>query len=119
MLFRVQVIMWLWHQTISDTSIKRCNINTSSFIFCHQLQGLITTIYAIYDIVPRERWIVVYIGGTNIIPNDFNPLNMTIVSNDPSWWPQIIAFRGVSYFQGSWRAGGLTQSLTVISQLHP
>jgi hypothetical protein len=34
---------------------------------------------------------------------------MTVVSNDPEWWPTISSFRGASYFQGSWRADSLTQ----------
>ena len=32
-----------------------------------------------------------------------NLLNMTIVSNDPIWWPIIDSHRSYSYFIGSWR----------------
>ncbi|KAG2141985.1 hypothetical protein BD769DRAFT_1424749 [Suillus cothurnatus] len=35
-----------------------------------------------------------------------NNLNMTIISNDPSWWPIINAYRLSSNFAGSWRAVG-------------
>jgi len=53
-----------------------------------------------------------------------NNLNMTIISNDPSWWPIINAYRLSSNFAGSWRAVGdwslsLSLTLTVISQLPP
>ncbi|OJA13047.1 hypothetical protein AZE42_11176 [Rhizopogon vesiculosus] len=42
-------------------------------------------------------------GGSIYRPHspltDINPLNMTIVLNDPSLWPEISYFRGISYFQ--------------------
>jgi len=44
---------------------------------------------------------------------------MIIVSDDPSWWPVINFVTIQSYFLGSWRANGQTQSLTVFAQLHP
>jgi hypothetical protein len=30
------------------------------------------------------------------------PFNMTLISNDPSWWPSIEAYRVQSYFARSW-----------------
>jgi hypothetical protein len=50
---------------------------------------------------------------------DTNPLNMTIVSNDPIWWPVISYFRVYSYFSGSWKASGLIHNLTMVFQLYP
>jgi hypothetical protein len=47
-----------------------------------------------------------------------NPLNMTIVFNDPSLWPVISYLRGISYFQDSWNESCLLQSLMCFSQLH-
>jgi len=44
---------------------------------------------------------------------------MTVVSNDPVWWPTISFYREVSYYQGSWRTRAVTQSLMVTAQLHP
>jgi hypothetical protein len=44
---------------------------------------------------------------------------MTIVSNDPIWWPIINYCRVYSYFSGLWRASGFTQFLTTLSQLYP
>jgi hypothetical protein len=44
---------------------------------------------------------------------------MTVVSNDPMWWPVISFFRGYSYFAGPWKATGLIQILTMVFQLHP
>jgi len=48
------------------------------------------------------------ISSTNIdlrLPNspltDANPFNMTIVSNDPIWWPIISYFRESSYFSAA------------------
>lgn len=32
------------------------------------------------------------------------PDSMTLISNDPSWWPLINSSRIASYFAGSWRA---------------
>lgn len=50
----------------------------------------------------------------------FNSLfKMTLVSDDPSWWPTINFVTIQSYFIGSWRANDITQSLTVFAQLHP
>jgi hypothetical protein len=43
--------------------------------------------------------------------------NMTVVSDYLDWWPAIdVAY---NYVAGSWRASGLAQSLTVLSQSHP
>jgi hypothetical protein len=49
---------------------------------------------------------------------DANHLNMTLVSNDPSWWPMIAYIRGQSYLFGSCRESGLAQILTMVSQLY-
>jgi hypothetical protein len=39
---------------------------------------------------------------------------MTVVSNDPSWWPLINAGRIASYFAGSWR---VSHMMTLMTQL--
>jgi hypothetical protein len=45
---------------------------------------------------------------------------MTVVLNDPSFWPLISFVREMSYAEGVWRASAVGQSLTVkvASQLH-
>jgi hypothetical protein len=42
------------------------------------------------------------------------PLNMTVVSSDPGWWPLIQSFHFYSYFVGSWRFGGM-MSVTLLT----
>jgi hypothetical protein len=39
------------------------------------------------------------------ILTDANPLNMALVSNDPSFWPTISFYREYSYFTGLWSMG--------------
>jgi hypothetical protein len=53
------------------------------------------------------------------LTNTTNHLNMTVVSNDPIWWPVISYFRVYSHFSGSWTASGLIQILTMVFQLYP
>jgi hypothetical protein len=55
---------------------------------------------------------------------DANLLDMTFVSNDPSWWPVIDMNRYNNYFIGSWRSNGTTLMMShsifyVVSQSHP
>jgi hypothetical protein len=50
---------------------------------------------------------------------DTSHLNMTLVSNDPIWWPWISYFRVFSYFSGLWKASGLIHILTMVFQLYP
>jgi len=40
----------------------------------------------------------IYLRPPNLPLTDTNPFNMTIVSNDPIWWPTISYFREASYF---------------------
>jgi hypothetical protein len=63
----------------------------------------------------NTTWLV---SPPSSLPTDTNPLNMTIVLNDPFLWPEISFTRALSYFDGSWRVTPLTQPLTVVSQLH-
>jgi hypothetical protein len=49
---------------------------------------------------------------------DTNHLNMTVVSNDPIWWPLISYLRECSYFAGPWKASSLIHILTMIFQLY-
>ncbi|KAG2335290.1 hypothetical protein BDR05DRAFT_969505 [Suillus weaverae] len=49
---------------------------------------------------------------------------MTLVSNDPSWWPAINANLISSYFIGLWRVSPMTMLMTrlilaAVSQLPP
>jgi hypothetical protein len=53
-----------------------------------------------------------------------NLLDMTIVSNDPIWWPVIDKIRYNNYFIGSWRSSGTTLVMShsifdVVLQSHP
>jgi hypothetical protein len=50
---------------------------------------------------------------------DTNHLNMTVVSNDPIWWPVISYIRVYSYFSGPWKASDLIHILTMVFQLYP
>jgi len=40
----------------------------------------------------------IYLRPPNSSLTDTNPFNMTIVSDDPIWWPIISSFREWSYF---------------------
>jgi hypothetical protein len=74
-----------------------------------------------------KRWKMVLISSTNaIIVCPSNPApslpssnSMTLVSNDPSWWPVINGSFIFSYFLGSWRIGRMMNwfILTPISHL--
>ncbi|KAG2359088.1 hypothetical protein BDR07DRAFT_238323 [Suillus spraguei] len=45
-----------------------------------------------------KRWAVVYMPSQYSHPHLHFSTNMTIVSNDPAWWPAVNAFRFSSYF---------------------
>jgi hypothetical protein len=50
---------------------------------------------------------------------DIDPLNMTLVSSDPSLWPLISYLRESSYFDGSWNESCLVQSLMCFHSCMP
>jgi hypothetical protein len=74
-------------------------------------------------------WIVVYMPSPQVYQVHLSPVppfstKMTIVSNDPTWWPTINSYRFSSYAIGSLRAVGcwswcLDLTLTAVSQLPP
>jgi len=76
-----------------------------------------------------QLWALVYMPSPHVFQVYLSPTppfstNMTIVSNDPTWWPAINSNRVFSYFLGSWRAVGcrswcLNLTLTTVSQLAP
>jgi len=76
-----------------------------------------------------RHWIVVYMPSPQVYQVYLSPIppfstKMTIVSNDPTWWPTINSYRFSSYAIGSLRAVGcwswcLDLTLTAVSQLPP
>jgi len=80
-------------------------LGASSEIYCSPSNALGNTIqYLIHHNLFTD---------TSLTP--ISAFNMTVISNDPIWWPVINSYRIASYLQGSWRASpGL---VSVISYL--